>query len=219
MKANKYNHSKVYRISSNEIGKPFFYIGSTTQSLAARLHFHKFRSKNCNSRAYQFFKSIDWNIGIYLIKEYNLDNIEQLKKEEDTIIRTFFDDPYCLNVRHAILDKDHRSQYKKSYAENNKEKITEQSKLYYQQNKEIIQQKTKNWRENNHDKIHAYYERTKDRQKEISRQNYEKNGMRNIKCECGREITKKALRRHLESKIHFDIIRKKLLTNNLDFSA
>ena len=65
----------------------------------------------------------------------------------------------------------------------------------------------KKYHEEHKQQEHEYYEKTKEHQKEISRKNYELTGMVKIKCICGVELTKKAIKRHYKgSKIHKEFV-------------
>ena len=66
-KENKFNHSKIYKIISNDPQNQYFYIGSTTQQLSTIFYFHKWRSQDCKSKAHEYFKSVKCNVKIVLL--------------------------------------------------------------------------------------------------------------------------------------------------------
>ena len=103
---NKYANSKVYKLINSVDDS--FYIGSTCGSLAKRLYYHKSDSKkviNQNNKAYKHFNDIGWgNKSIILKLEFNLENCEQLRREENTYIEMYKLDIHCLNTNRAYRD-------------------------------------------------------------------------------------------------------------------
>ena len=86
---NKYNSSKIYKISSNLTDK--IYVGSTTQTLSQRLSDHVSQYKRyvrINDRyitSYEIIKLGDYYIT--LIEENNFNNKQQLFKREGEVIK------------------------------------------------------------------------------------------------------------------------------------
>jgi len=106
IKPSKYNHGKIYKLVDSS---GFYYVGSTCTSLSKRLSGHKAMSKTKTER--KLYKHImDWDeIRIVLIEEVNVENKEQLTKEEDKFINR--NDPFCLNVRNALQTEEQRKNY------------------------------------------------------------------------------------------------------------
>ena len=73
------------------------------------------------------------------------------------------------------------------YCGADKDVILDKQKQYYDDNKEKITEQRKQYRESNQDKIKQQNEANKDRYSEI------------VKCECGAEMRKYSLSRHLKN--------------------
>jgi len=138
-------------------------------------------------------------------KEY-IKNYNKVYKEQNSEI---------LNEKRKIYRqrddvKKRISDYEKEYRKNNPEKIKEQKHREYEKNKERYTERNKQWRENNADKKKemdkAYYERTKEQQKIKNKERYENNKVV-IKCECGVEVLKRNMKKHLNSKKHLQFTR------------
>jgi hypothetical protein len=130
------------------------------------------------------------NYEIELIENYSCDNENELKERE----RYWIDSIECINKN--IPTRSH-NEYIKIYNTQNKDRIKKRDKKYYENNKEKLLKQGRirwnNWRKNNKDKI---------QQKNLR---YSK---LKYKCECGIEITRKGLARHLRSKKHNNLINK-----------
>ena len=74
-----------------------------------------------------------------------------------------------------------------------KKQQRERAQAYYEENKDKWQEYGRNYYHQHKDKFIEKYNQTKE----------------HITCDCGRVVLKKALKRHLESKIH-----KKLMSEN-----
>ena len=87
---------------------------------------------------------------------------------------------------------------KKLYHENNKEKVKEQKKLYHENNRDKILEKHKKYYENNKKQLIEYsitYRlNNRDKLKE------------KITCECGCDVVKRNISRHMKSKKHIDLM-------------
>ena len=178
-----YNNGKIYKIidSENEI----IYIGSTAQEkLCKRFSTHKHRG-NGNK--------------IVLLELYPCSCKEELVKKEQEHIDSHEN---LLNKQRAYNSSEYNKEYYKEYIEkwrkNNKEKLykwRENNKGYY---KEYIEK----WRKNNKEKVKEYkikhYQENRDK---IS----EKNKVKVI-CNCGCEIRKDKLVRHMKSQKHIKFI-------------
>ena len=123
MSTTKYSNSKIYRLT-NTIDE-MFYIGSTGGTLEARLAKHKFQIKktdeNSNNKLYTHLKRIGAeNVRIELIRNFTLQNKEELLKIENNFIESFKTDDNCLNTLRSFLDEEQRK-----YIENEQERIIE----------------------------------------------------------------------------------------------
>ena len=154
---NRYNNGKIYKII--DMINDFYYIGSTTSTLARRLYEHKQNITRIQSRkVYNYFNEIGFdNIKIILIKEVNVENRNQLLKAENDIIEECLKDEKCLNSRRSwtqisTLAND-RDEYSKLYYEHYKNEILETIKKYKILNRDTINQKKKVYRSNNKEKI------------------------------------------------------------------
>ena len=201
---NKYQNGKIYTIRCKTDDK-LIYVGSTIQPLYKRFWEHK---KKCFDETqphytkylYRTIREMnninDWYIELY--ETFSCNSKEELHKREGEIIRELGN----LNTKiEGRTDKeyyeDNKERYKEKYAqnkeiylnrvkiyrENNKEKVQEQSKRKYEKHKEAYLQKQKEYRENNKDRI-------KERDSE------------KIICECGCEVRKDGLRRHIKTQKH-----------------
>ena len=215
----KYSKSKVYKLQDDI--NFYFYIGSTYNVLNKRLYQHKKDSKKFTERKiYKYFNSIGWeNVKIILIQEFNLQNKQQLLREEDKMIQLHLNNENCLNVirpfygltrsdqkklykeehkehlseknkEYYIRTHQERLEYHKKYRENNKEKIKNMKKEYYQNNKEKVIEKTNQYRNEN-------LEKCKTRRKELYEINKEK-----VICICGSQFNKDSVIKHEKTKKH-----------------
>ena len=101
---NRYSNSRIYKLSDGK----YYYFGSTCMSLHKRFYDHKKTSKkDCNREIYTVFtheRFLNNEIKIILVEELNLENKDQLIREENKYIEKYIDDEYCLNSFHAILN-------------------------------------------------------------------------------------------------------------------
>ena len=187
-----YSKGKIYTIR-NRNDDTKIYVGSTIQSLAVRFGGHKKRSNDIKKNHYKLYVEVnnDWsNWYIELYEEYPCNNKEELCKREGEVIRLIG----TLNTRiegrkkkeYAEDTKDIKREYDLLYRTINKDKRNAQKKEHYENNKDLINSKSM-----------EYYYKNIDRLKE---KNKEK-----VLCDCGCEITKINLKRHLQSKKHLSI--------------
>ncbi len=178
-KDERYCNAKVYKLIDTING--YYYIGSTCMSLSKRLSNHKDKSKiHPERKNYKYFNYIGWNnVKIILHSEHYLDNKEQLLREEDNVIQMFLHDEKCLNSMRALTTKEYKTEQKKEYRINNKEKITLLNKEYQQINIEKLKEYNK-----------EYYQKNKEE----------------IKCICGSKIQKQVMKRHEKTNKHINYI-------------
>ena len=105
MTDNRYSHSKVYKLIDENTG--MFYIGSTCLPLHKRLYQHRYNSKQENYTNIALYKHFNNDFKIILIEEFQLQNKEQLRREENKYIERFKHDELCLNMNSSYtgLDK------------------------------------------------------------------------------------------------------------------
>ena len=188
-----YKNGKIYKLWSPEGNE--IYIGSTTNSLAKRLGYHK-KTNNTTCGKYLFENYTD--VRIELIEQYSCNNKMELNKREGEHIRA----NYCLNKKIA-------GRTKQKYYEDNIEKIKE----WREANKEKIAEKAKEYREKNKEKLAEYREANKDKiaekRKEWSQANKEKLNERDsqkIVCECGCEVRRDSIAKHRRTNKHKEIM-------------
>ena len=184
MTIDRYSKSKIYKLIDND---GYYYFGSTCLPLHKRLYVHKqFALKKPDRKVYKIFtykRFLDNEIKIVLVEEFELNNKEQLYKEENKYIENHIDDPFCLNANYAIFNLQRYVDYNIEYRSNHKLEKAQRSKLYREINKE---------------KLKEAYENKKE---EIQKQ-------RSLKytCECGTELTVHHKQRHEKSKKHIAYI-------------
>jgi len=188
-----YNNTIIYKIVCKDVNITKSYGGHTTHIIKRRAK-HKsdcnnINSKNYNCYVYQFI--IDnggWsNWDMIWCYDYPCETKKEATLEE----RKFIEKEKCeLNSYKPITTKEEKKEYKKLYRETNKDKKAEYDKEYKENNKYKILKKAKLYRETNKDKKAEYYKNNKEK---INQK---------ITCDCGCEINKMNLSRHLKSKKH-----------------
>lgn len=139
MKINKYEKGKIYMIITDNSGD--IYVGSTIQTLKARLQKHEsyYRTgKYCSSQ--EILKHGDYKI--VLIKNYPCSSKLELEEEEGKFQR----DMVCVNKRIA-------SRTPKQWREDNKEAINNKNKEYNIKNCEVISDYQKEYRIKNRETL------------------------------------------------------------------
>ena len=177
-----YANGRIYKIL-NSIDDEV-YVGSTCQSLSKRMYKHKDTSKyslDKKSPLYQLMRQIgEDSFYIELIESYPCNSKEELTAREGHFIRE------C-----GTLNKRIEGRTRKEYKVDNNKLLVEQNRTYRENHKEQIKQY----------KV-EYYEANKhiigESMKTI------------IVCECGREVRKCALNRHLNTKVHQQIMEQRI---------
>jgi hypothetical protein len=224
-----YSKTIIYKISCKDLRITESYGGHTVNESKRRTN-HKsacnnINSKSYNSYVYQFIRAHGGFDNWEMLWQYDFscETKQQAFFEE----RKFIETNNCeLNSDKPITTEDEKKEYNKEYRENNKKKIEEQNKEYYQDNKEIIKQYyqdnkeiKKQYYQDNKEIKKQYYQDNKDKivaqQKQYEKKNKEKIAKRKkeynkhkITCECGCEIIKGNLLRHLQTKKHQQLILK-----------
>eukprot|EP00960_Hanusia_phi_P021647 641366-Hanusia_phi.AAC.1 len=196
-----YSKSVIYTIRCRS-DTNLIYVGSTIQPLSVRWGGHKLscynaKRKDHNMLLYKTIRESNWeNWYIELYEEFPCENIQQLHKREGEVIRQIG------NLNKEIAGRD-----RKEWCKENKEKLTEQQKQWREENKEKIKQ----WREENIEKIKQWRETNKEKIKQREKQYRETNKEKiaeKVRCECGSEVRRDGMNRHLRSKTHQEYLNK-----------
>ena len=150
-----YADAKIYKLIDTD---GYYYIGHTCNALSKRFNEHKSSSKRNNGRrVYQHLNGVGWdNVRIVLICDnLNVENNEQLLREEDSHIQMNRDDPLCLNSISAVLNIERMKETKRCFNQ----------RRYAEHSEELIAI-SKKWREENLERhkgsVAAHYQRNKD---------------------------------------------------------
>ena len=173
-----YSKGKIYTIRFHNSNE--IYIGSTTQPLANRFGLHK---KPYNCSLYHLINNKyngEWsNCYIELYENYSCNNREELCKKEGEIIRLFKNDNNYNLINTSIAGRT-----RQEYRQDNKEILYKEAKEYKLNHKEKFLEIKKEFYHNNKDKINE-----------------------KIDCECGCNIFKRGLKRHLQTKKHQEYLK------------
>ena len=213
----RYARGKIYQLIDYSTGN--FYIGSTCLPLHKRLHIHKRASKSERDKGIKIYQTFTYDmfnsgqINIILIEEVDVENKQQLLREENKHIMLHFNNPLCLNTYRSYVSVEQKkkelqaymNEYKeyfnlkaKEYKQKNKEKIQLMNKIKYEQNKEAISLQCKKKYENNSEQMKQQHKQYwKEHAKEINDKRKEK-----ITCECGQVLSKWNISKHNKTKKH-----------------
>ena len=203
---NKYNSSRIYKISSSLTDK--IYIGSTTQTLSQRMGGHNRHYKlylKDNTKLYvSSFEIIKLGDAfIKLIEESNYNNKQQLEKREGEIIK----DNINICVNKVIAGRTIHE-----WRDDNKEIIAKKMKQYNQDNKKVVAEKAKQYRQDNVKIIAEYNKQYQQYNKEIIAEKAKKTYI----CECGKTLTICHKSSHEKSKKHISFITNQYYINELN---
>ena len=230
---NPYHTSKIYRISSPQCDK--FYIGSTTQTIKARLSKHKAAYKRYLEKGLgkylTSFEVVKFDDAIIeLIKNVKCENRKELEKVEGDCIKEHHDRILNRYVAGRTMrewretNKNKIHEQCKEYNEKHKDKIKEKYKEYYETHKnEIIEQKKEYYEAHKNeilDKLKEYYKTHNNEVKEYKKEYYEahKNEIKEYNearkeklnekfdCDCGGKYIFKHKSQHKKSQRHIDFI-------------
>ena len=173
-----YNNSKIYKIVSPTTAK--IYIGSTTQPLCKRIaaHLTNYRAYIIDNTkkymtSYEILKLGDYSIK--LIEECNFENREQLRQREGYYIKLNRDIVVNKKIEGRTQkewesdNKEHRTQYIKQYAIDNKEQIRQ----YRFDNKKHIAEAMKQYRIDNKEQLKQYLIDNREHINELQRQRWQ----------------------------------------------
>ena len=196
-----YSKSVIYKIYDNTNGDTYY--GSTCNELRYRIYQHKHHKSNkCKSKS--IILNDDYTYSV--VEEYPCESKRQLETRE----RWWIENNKCIN-------KCIPTRTQKEYYDIHKEAITKRTKEWSENNKEHIYQRGKQHREDNKDAIvlQKAIEYKNNRQYIIERvqKNYEKNKQDILErhrlkmvCECGVNITKYGLKKHLTTAKHIKLM-------------
>jgi len=177
-----YSKSVIYTIRSRHN----IYVGSTVNFRARKTN-HKTLITSENLKIYnmKLYNNIRRNDGEWDMQPHSIfpcNSKIELTIEEERIRQLLNAD---MNMKSCGTGLD-KSEYKKQWYEQNKERINEKRKQYREQNKERLNGKRKQYNEQHKDEI-----REQRRQK--------------VTCECGCDVLKHNLSRHLKSPKHLKL--------------
>ena len=219
---NKYNNSRIYKISSSLTDK--IYIGSTCQALSQRMAGHmgnyKMYLKDKTKPYVSSFEIIKLGDAfITLIEDCNFNNKQQLLLQEGLTIRININ--ICVNKviagrtinewrvdnkeiiaenakEYSLYNKQLITEYKKKHYEEHREHIIEYQKKHYEEHRKDIVEYQKQYRQDNLDilneKHKQYYNDNKKTILEMNKATYI--------CDCGKTSTIIHKTRHNKSKKH-----------------
>lgn len=196
-----YENGKIYKIVDKSTGS--VYIGSTKQTLEARLDGHE-RDIRCNSKRLSKSSKIleSGNYDICLLESYPCENKKELETRESLFILEALKTNSCVN-------KVVPTRTMKQWYEDNKERLRAKKRDYYHKNKEKLSERDKRYKEANKEKIKLYLENYHKEwykeNKEKALANAKKWGYTLVKCEeCGHEMKRHSVsyhkKQHLKNK-------------------
>lgn len=185
-----YSNTIIYKICCKDISISQLYVGHTTD-MRRRKYNHKSYCNNekgekYNLNVYQFIRDNGGfeNFDMVEIERFQAVDGNDAKKRER----------YWIEELKASLNINIPTRTIKEWYVDNKTNINKKEKIYRENNKQIIAEKKKKRYENN--------------KKIISEKNKEK-----IECECGCEISKKNLAKHMKSKKHIQLMSQKSISS------
>lgn len=165
-----YKNGKIYKIEPIvDHDEEDIYIGSTTkQYLSQRMtkhrrHYIEYKEgKKCsNISSFILFDKYGYeNCKIILLELVEANTKDELRIKETEYIKN----NKCINkIKRPFRTNEEKTEYRKQYYENNKEKQINQVQEYRLNNKEKINEYQKEYRLNNKEKQKQYYEKNKDK--------------------------------------------------------
>jgi len=188
MACNKYQSALIYTIKTDN----GLYVGSTC-NFAKRKDEHKSNCFNEKSKQYNLkvYKNIRENGGEYSIEIYKMfpcNSKEELYIAEENVRKEINAN---LNSLRCFRTKEDKKQQKKEcekrYYMKHNDKIKQYQKKHYSENSDIRNEKNKEYQQKN--------------KEIISKQRSEK-----VTCECGCEVSRRNIARHIKSQYHINLI-------------
>jgi hypothetical protein len=186
----KYSNGKIYKITIPNDER--VYIGSTIQTLAERIYFHKReynrynlgfkhtlngKQRSIRATVYDLFDKDLNSATIQLLENYPCDTKYELLKRER----------YFIENTENCINKHIPTRTQQEYRDTHKEKMREYCKEYYLKNKEKLDKKQNDYSEKNKALILEKHKRLMD-------------------CVCGANIRIHGKARHLKSKKHIEYL-------------
>eukprot|EP00971_Amphidinium_carterae_P249573 4953613-Amphidinium_carterae.1 len=149
------------------------------------------------------------HFSIELVEEFPCQTIQELRRQEGVWIKEL-----------GTLNKQVAGRSWEQYLLDTKDKWKEYHKKYKSEHTEQIQENRKKWAENNKEKTQDYMKKYAQSHLEKVREHKRKWGQKNqtyvrtkLTCECGCEVSRANMSRHLQSDKHFEIMKKNICTN------
>lgn len=169
-----YSKTKIYKIVSKQTDE--IYVGSTIQTLSARMSKHRSDFKNGTVSSSCVLQYSDAKI--LLLENFPCNNCDEKRAKEQEWMDKI--ETICNKVR-AYTDEEETKRQKKVHYDKNKEVLLKKKKVYHQKNKEVLAEKMKVYRQEN--------------KEEISEKRKEK-----VPCDkCGYVLRKNDMARHKRS--------------------
>ena len=189
-----YSNTIIYKLCCRDLNITEIYVGHTTD-FRKRKWCHKASCNNETNKKY--------NINVYqYIRENggwnNWDMIEIERFEAIDGNDASKRERYWFETLKASLNSKIPSRTQIEWRKDNKEILLEKQKKYIETRKEITAEKQKKYKDDNKKIV-------LEKQKEY----YEKNKHiinKKVKCECGQEVCKSVLNRHMKTKKHIDLM-------------
>jgi len=210
-----YKKGRIYKIVCNETNEVYY--GSTCNLLCYRKSHHKNATKQrCVSKS--IIERGNWDM--VLVEYFPCNTKEELLMRE----RFYIDNNECINKQRPIISKEeHKELANKSYMKRRETALEKQ--------KEKRLQRTPEEKEKDKEYFHSRYELNKEKllaqckarregpkreeilakKRESSKEYREANRERlneKVTCECGCNVTKNHLNRHMQTKKHIELLAK-----------
>jgi predicted GIY-YIG superfamily endonuclease len=208
-----YKNGKIYRLLCKD---GYFYIGSTTTSLAKRFFHHKKRSYTAqNRKVYAHTSKVGWdNVNIVLFEEYPCENKQQLFQRENIFVEKEFSNPLCLNSCRAFLNEEVKRQEAivkaKEWAAANPDRVKTWHKEYARRNEKALKERHRQWREVNSEKK----KKTDAAYREKNRESLREKQKERMECECGLSYPRSHRAYHINSAAHSTAMSNRTMTNS-----
>ena len=197
-KSEKYNHPVYSYIRENGGWENFDFIEVEKFNATDKNHLHT------RERYWiELLKSeLNCQIPMRTNKEWKEDNKEHIVEYKKKYAKDNREHIVEYKKKYAEDNREHIVETTKKYREDNKELIAEKLKKYYENNKEQICESAKKYRDDNKEKIKKYKEENKERFNEKRNENNKEK----VTCQCGIEMNKGSLTKHLKTLKHIAYI-------------
>jgi len=175
----KLEDAKIYKLTSAQTDK--VYIGSTCRKLRERLAEHRYRYYNPNAKVTTSGELLKYpDCKIELVELFPCESLKDLRDRE----RYHIERSNSVNYNKPARDPN-------QWYQDNKEKVNASHRKYYEQNKEKLKQTRKAYAERNREKGREYQQKYREKRKNLR-----------VTCECGLEMQKATLPKHLKTQRH-----------------